>query len=370
MNNLNRIGILTHYYNSTNYGGMLQSYALCYYLSKKGLNCEQICYNSNKIKRSFLRKTLSVIKHILISVFKSFYIRANISIRKRKKSFVDFRNLIPHSSFIYNEFNIDRANNIYSSFITGSDQVWNPIVFRKCYSLGFSTKPKYSYAASMAVESVDKTTLKSYMELLSDYRSISVRERTAQKILSFRDDVKLVLDPTFLLSKEEWLKITSPKIIKEKYCFAYFLGSSLSARNEALKCAHSIGAKLVSIPFLNNSYRKCDSKFGDIRLSNIGPQDFLSLIYNAECIFTDSFHAICLSYIFKKDFYVFKRNARNDMNSRISDILLTLELENRYVSFIGEFEKINYSLPRTAFEDLYKKSFDYLETMILELKEK
>lgn len=43
-----RIGIITHYYKSLNYGGVLQAYALCRYLSEQGYEAQQICYDRSK----------------------------------------------------------------------------------------------------------------------------------------------------------------------------------------------------------------------------------------------------------------------------------------------------------------------------------
>ena len=239
---------------------------------------------------------------MLIVFVDAFHLSAHKCVSQRKKAFKSFRKSIPHSSIVYTESSIKNANKCYTSFITGSDQVWHPGVFRQCYSLLFSSRPKFSYAASMAVDKIDSVTAKAYEQALTDYKMISVRERNAQRLLSFNNSVQLVLDPVFLLTKDEWNRIASSRLIKEKYCFTYFLGDSISARREAQKCAHSKSLKIVNIPYLSNSYRKCDWKYGDYAISNVGPSDFLSLILNAECVFTDSFHAICLSFIFNKDF--------------------------------------------------------------------
>ena len=367
---MKKVGIVTHYFNSTNYGGVLQSYALCKYLNNQKVPCEQVCYNSQTTKRSIIKRIMGLFKKIIHSFFDVFHFESYKRVKERKKAFLDFRNSIPHSSIVYTEKSIGYANSEYSSFVTGSDQVWNPNVFGRCYSLLFSNRPKFSYAASMAVDKIDSSTFDIYKTALSGYEMISVRERKAQQLLSFDKSSKLVLDPVFLISKREWEKIASSRIIAEKYCFTYFLGDSISSRKEVEKFSNSSGLKIVNIPYLMNTYRKCDSKYGDYRLSNIGPKDFLSLIVNAECVFTDSFHAICFSFIFKKDFYVFKRESKSDMNTRITDILFTLGLEERYISKIQDFCKIDYSGPRPIFDKVHKETSCFLKELVISLKNK
>ena len=361
---MKKAGILTHYYNSTNYGGVLQAYALCRRLREAGVDAEQVCYDPTAVKRSAVKKVLHAGKKCMLSLKRGVHVRASRMIGTRKKAFEDFRNAVPHSSTVYTEATLDRANDVYDAFITGSDQVWHPGLFKRGYSLSFSKKPKYSYAASMAVERIDAEVKKKYERALLDYSAISVRERNAMSMLDFRNDVKLILDPVFLYSGKEWAKLSGKRIVEEKYVFTYFLGDSASARAQAREFAARKGLKLVNVPYLLNSYRKCDRSFGDVRISDVSPEDFLSLILNAEYVLTDSFHVICFSFLFKKNFYVFRRNSANNMNSRISDVLYTLGLEDRYVEKIGDEKDIDYDKPNAAFEELKAQTERFFEEMV------
>ena len=98
-----RIGILTHFHNSINYGGVLQAYALCKYLNNIGYSAFQIQYhqktqniNSESVDvKEFLRKANTRIKRKILK-------RKNKQIRSRmEENFRFFRNNIPHTYGIY-----------------------------------------------------------------------------------------------------------------------------------------------------------------------------------------------------------------------------------------------------------------------------
>ena len=120
---------------------------------------------------------------------------------------------------------------------------------------------------------------------------------------------------------------------------------------------------------MSGRYRECDKSYGDIQISGVSPSMFLSLIFNSKCIMTDSFHAICFSYMFKKDFYVFKRLNGEHMNSRISDILYTLNCSDRYVESIDKYNSINYDLlDKSLFSKVYNDSISFIDRMVAEIE--
>lgn len=363
-----KIGIITHYYNSTNYGGLLQAYALCKKLNDNGINAEQICYDSSARKKISGWRTKKNVRFFLHQIIRCYHYKAERNINLRKKAIQQFRDSIPHSNSIYTDDNISNADCLYDAFITGSDQVWHPNLFRNVYSLMFSNKPKFSYAASLAVENISVEQLELYKKGLNDYINVSVRERSALRILNFFPGIKLSLDPVFLISRSDWEKMASGRLVDKKYVFTYFLGESSSNRYEARKYADKYNLYLVNIPYLLNSYRKCDDNYGDLQLNNVTPSDFLSLIKNAECIFTDSFHAICFSYLFQRNFYVFKRESSGAMNTRIIDILETLGLNDRYVRSVSHMVEIDYSEECINYKVLKDDSESYINHIVELLK--
>ncbi|MCR5142752.1 MAG: polysaccharide pyruvyl transferase family protein [Ruminococcus sp.] len=328
---MKKIGIITHYYKSTNYGGNLQAYALCKYLINEGYEAEQICYPifkpNVKIRVSnfstFLQLIRSLISHF---IFFPHHIYYKTSKSKTKKAFENFNlSIIPNSGKVYNDSNFNECIENYDVFITGSDQVWNFSFFRPEYFLESipSTISKISYAASISMKSLSDNQQEYLAKVLQDYKSISVREEYAKDLISgiVQKPIYKVVDPVFLLSEAEWNDLAYDYRIKDDYIFSYFIGNNNNSREICRVFARKHGLKIIDIPMANNQYRFTGIQIGDIKATDVSPNEFLGLIKNAQFIFTDSFHASVFSYLFKKQFYVFNRNHNGDMSERIIDIM-------------------------------------------------
>ena len=374
-----KIGIITHYYQSQNYGGNLQAYALCRFLNKRH-STEQICYVHRSLKRKMLKKcyklpikAMSLLKRKLTFLLtKRETKKIAFALEQRRERLLAFNCSIPHSLIIYNEETICEAEKVYDLFITGSDQVWHPAAVNDAYLLNFvKDKPKISYAASLAVDSLTKEYSESLHTSLENFRAISVRERNAVELLCAltSKSVEWVLDPVFFLAKEEWEEIIPVRQIKEKYLFCYFLGNNKKIRELARLYAEKHVLKIVTLPHLNGNYNRADEGFGDVQLYDVAPADFLSLIKNAEYIFTDSFHAVAFSLIFKKQYFVFNRDASRKMNSRIYSLGELFGTENRFfknkiemnVQYLECINEIDYDQEKKGFDELLERSIRFIE---------
>ena len=352
-----KIGILTHYYKSPNYGGNLQAYALVHFLRDSRFDAEQVCYDiffKRERKGAFLKHVLKKFINVPACVFHFFVKR--ILLRKRQnfvKSVLNQRiraignfnqNVINHSDRTYGYGNIGEANIHYDAFITGSDQVWHPNNFCPAYLLTFADpeKKKISYAASIAKTDLNNEEISRLTSSIADYAAVSVREVDSAALLRrySKKEIFCVVDPVFLLSEKQWENLAKPYPINNPYLLTYFLGGNESSRILAQQFAKEHNLKLVTLPYLNGSYRKCDWNFGDEQLFDVGPEHFISLIKNADCVFTDSFHATAFSILFRTKFYVFPRNSKNakDMSNRIVSVLNLCCCEN---SFCNTHEKMN-----------------------------
>lgn len=385
-----KIGIITTYHNSINYGGNLQAYALCKTLKNKGYEVEQIQYKSEnelvgKIEVSFLEKIKNIIK-VLFRKTKNLFkgIRYKYIYKKneteflsiiddRRKAFYHFNQIIiPHSKEVYNAGCIKDCSKNYDAFITGSDQVWNLAWYNSAYFLNFvpEGKRKISYAASISMDSFSEEQEELVKKNLKGYHAISVREESAVDLLKnlTENSVNLVVDPTLLLDEQEWKEICADRVVEEQYVFFYFLGNNVKARKVATQFARLNNLKIIEIPYAAGSFNVDNISYGDIKLTGVSPEKFLSLIKNAEAVFTDSFHAIVFSFIFKKQFYVFNRDKQGSMNTRIKNMTKLLGLENRFCAdksmenteYINSLGEIDYSKEFKLFEDLRKKSYDFL----------
>ncbi|MGN8804181.1 MULTISPECIES: polysaccharide pyruvyl transferase family protein [unclassified Blautia] len=322
---MKNIGILTHYNNSTNYGGLLQAYALCYYLNSQGYQAEQICY----VLGDNSKKCVGI-----KSKFKKFL--SDVALKERKLLFDYFRNnQIVHSNVSYTDDTLHMLNNEYRAFIVGSDQVWNSDYFHKGFFLDFADKDKLkiSYAASISKTKIDKEHIDFYKKNIETFNYISVREESAKSLLkSFvNSNIETVLDPTFLLSTSQWEEIISPPIIKSKYIFYYELTHNELNRNVVAEYAKRSGLKIVTIPHVLMEFNVRDYFDRTTKVNKVGPSEFLSLIKNADYVFTDSYHACVFSGLFHTQFFVFGREGHSEMNTRIIDITKLFGCENHYI---------------------------------------
>lgn len=373
---MKKIGILTHFYESMNYGGILQAYALAEKLKRLGFNAEQISYKAqyrvidcqNDLRGKLLQKI--DIERIFASLkvrFKKFFkkrqIKRNILATNEKKNcFYEWVNQhVQSSSKVYNISNIKESNQLYHIFITGSDQVWNYNWYDPNYFLDFvdNSKNKIAYAASMGHSNMPNRIKEIYRRHLESFKGVSVREQNMVELFNSISPVNVewVVDPVFLLEKEEWNKVASNNMkIEGKYVFCYFLGENTKERKIVQEYATKKGLCIVTIRDLMVEHNKrLNEDFSDIKLANVNPGEFLTLIKNAECVFTDSFHATAFSLIYQKNFYAFNRNSNGKMNDRIKSVLTLFDVCERFCE--GENETLSYvlSLPEIDYHKASQK---------------
>lgn len=361
---MKKIGIITLYYKNNNYGGVAQAYALNKYFQNLGFDSELITYkkekstlklfDKNRNIKSFIKRITNKLKKIIIEIVESCHKKKYSSkLKAREEKLEDFRNKIPHSK-LYTKDNIFEIENSYDFFVTGSDQCWHPGVIVGSFVFDFLEKKKkkiFSYASSIAVDEFTNNYITYMKHQLKKYKSISVREENSRFLLekAIGKTVELVLDPTLLLTKQEWDSITSDRLIKEKYAFAYILGDEKKQRTVTKKIAKEKRLKLITLPFIKNgvnfTFKLSDYNFGDEQMLDINFGDFLSLIKYADLIITDSFHAVCFSSIFQKEFIAIDKGERISTTSRIKSLLDIMGEPNRIISYNTnnfDFDKINY----------------------------
>lgn len=383
-----KVGIITLYYNSINYGGVLQAYALCRYLQKNGVEAEQIAYQYDRdeslverIRRFFNQGFVMAIKKVfyVINARLKFIPINDKELKNRKEAFDKFvYEIIPHSKKVFTQHTIRECENLYDIFITGSDQVWNFAWYESAYFLDFVNgihKKKVSYAASFSMKKLTYWQKKIVSKRLKDFTAISVREYDAKNMLNglVNKTVSCVVDPTLLLDFKEWDSICEHRIINEPYVFGYFIGSNINVVRLAEEYAKERNIKFVMIPFASGHYNMEEAGIANIRVIDASPEKFLSLIKYAEYVFTDSFHAVVFSYIFKKQFYVFNRDAKGSMNSRITSLTEMFDLQERFCTskeqetlrYIKSLSNIDYTVEFPKFEECREKSYEFIKINIL-----
>lgn len=347
-----KIGILTHYFGSTNYGGNLQAYAFCRILIEKfDMSAEQVCYDNNGFRNPDLwgrirnMRLRNIVRRVMGPVRRKYAHRKHPvlynKIEEHNKAVLDFnKSMIPHSKEVYNKRTIKRANSQYEVFITGSDQVWYPYALCPAYTLKFvdSDKIKFSYAASMSTDSLSVEHKNLLKTSLSSYTGVSVREESSKEILKDLSSIEVqrVLDPTLLLTRQEWDQVVPDREIKESYIFGFLLGEDREQRNFFEEFAKKKELPLVIIPF-----KEVDEDFGDIQLSKVSPLQFVSLIKHAEFILTDSFHATVFSSLYHKEFFAFERLTHTQLGTMGSRLLTLTAMFHQEERFCNSVERMN-----------------------------
>jgi len=311
-----KVGIITINGNY-NFGNRLQNYALQHILLKNGYKPNTIWITNKKV----------LIKTILISFITLFYKKTRVL------KFYSFTRKYIKPMYYLNHKKIK-----YDKIVVGSDQVWNPNFnfFADEYFANFSPYEKnISYAASFGVDEIPLKMKETFKKGLSNFSYISVREQKGKEIitkLGIDKKVKVVLDPTLLLSESEWENVVKPVKIKKKYIFLYFLGTITEiVRKEIVAISLKYDFEIINVLDRDSKYY------------NIGPAEFLYLIKNSNLVLTDSFHATVFSIIFKKPFFAIERkDNEKKMNSRIVQLVNDFNLQDRYVNKIDNANDIFY----------------------------
>ena len=339
---MKKICIITNYYNSTNYGGILQAYALCKALnSLEGVEAEQISYDydSHIVKKKKNIKLLLKrnVKRCLSLWIKKYGVSEDEEKKIAFKYFVDRH--IPHTETLYKDGELIKIIDRYDCYVTGSDQVWNPVSMDDNFFLEFvSNKKKIAYASSLGADVIEPVLLEQICKKISSFHFVSVREKSAKSMLEMNGikNVELMPDPVFLLRDRDWKTISIIPPCK-KFLFVYFLSNNINIRKKALLFANKRGLQVYDFSplFLFNDKEA-------INCSQMGPEAFIGHICCSDFCFTDSFHCTAFSIIFQKRFLVFEREPVENItsNTRIQTILEQMNLLERLVTESQEIDKL------------------------------
>jgi len=365
-----KVGILT-FCNGYNYGAILQCYALQKFLRNMNLEVEVINFRKEK--------QYSKSGHNLLSpayTFRKIYaIKYNDDIKIKKTRFDNFfENNIKYSpNDAINENVISKYVNKYDIIIFGSDQIWNlndKIYDKSKIFFGdfkFEGK-KISYAASFG-DSIEnaRQNLNYIKKMLSSFAAISIREKTGCEFLK-ENNIKstFVVDPTLLLTKEEWekqCKKSEYKKIPKKYILYY----SVNCRKYSWKIAKNI-AKKTGLKVINLEEHPKIIGANFINDYTEGPNEFLDIIRNAEYIVTNSFHGTIFSLIFQKKLIpVFdSKNGEIIKEERKYSILEAAGLLNLITTpdskiDISNYDNIDYTMVSKKIEEIIGISRDFIE---------
>lgn len=368
-----KIGIIT-WFTGPNYGTNLQAIALQYYLRKEGHEVEIINYevSSSKPKKenkSIFKKIAYQPRKYAIKYALNKYSKDIVS--RNEKMTNTIQNHCLFTSKIANVNELIDVCNTFDLLVCGSDQIWNPNWYDRFYFADYDDikTRRISYAPSMGVNDISNDVMSEIKRGISKFDMVSVREEKAAELLEpfMKSKPTVVVDPTLLLSDEEWdnlLKKNQTEI--DKYVFAFFLNDEMTHLKATKKFAKENSYKLIVVPYKGMTYLQK----ADIR-ADAGLEDLLNLIRNAEYIITDSFHITVFSIIYKKQFFTFQRFKENkftSQNVRITNLLAKANLIERMLPYksttIKKMDEINYENHCNNLKNEIRNSKYYLEKAI------
>ncbi len=372
-----RIGILTLPLH-TNYGGILQAYALQTVLERMGH--EVVVFDTPnkatypplwKLPLSFGKRTLLKCMGRGNRIFSEWHYnhKEMLVIRQYIQPFVDQK---IHRK-VYKSLSSLNAND-YDAIVVGSDQVWRAIYFPVmkytqpmenaflAFTKGWNIK-RISYAASFGTEDWEYTEeeTRNCKEAIKHFDAVSVREASGVRLCKqyFDVDALHVLDPTMLLSAEDYIRLFQQKQTPKSP--GTLLNYVLDETDELNHLIQKIAKEKTLTPFaVNNPYEYDTTKPLPQRVKP-SIETWLRGFHDASYVITDSFHACVFSIIFKKQFVVVGNKTRG--MARFESLLKMFGLEDRLVdenTDIAALPPIDYDKVYTLYDNWKAKSFQFL----------
>ena len=323
-----KIALITYHY-STNHGAIMQTYALCKFLIDKGYDMEIIDIRQDENWEVPIH--IKVAKYLIQKRRINNFIKENYPTLTHRYASIDELRKDPPKA---------------DCFLVGSDQTWNPLISKEnflAYFLDFGdNKKRISYASSFGLKEWPQeysNYIPNVMKCLERFSSISVREHEGASLCSktFGIDPVVVLDPTFLNDSYQNL-VGKIKNRNEIVCYKL---------NKTPDFFHNVQelSKVFNLPLLllNNNYPIKGFKY----CFNTSTQQWLRRIAGAKFVFTDSFHGIAFSILFRKQFAATLNH--NGRDSRLISLMSMAGLSDRLfdstedlVKNIGRLEQIDY----------------------------
>jgi hypothetical protein len=380
---MKKIGIIT-FHRSHNCGSILQSYAMQETLKKYGNQPEFIDFatkGQKELYSVFRPFKYNTPRNFIKSIYKNGL--SVVLYRRAKQNWTSYDNYINNhlnvSKKSYNNnYELIEADMDYDKYLTGSDQVWNIVIddYDDAYFLNFvHDHPKIAYAVSQGAKDIIKYTNNPsmYKDLISDFNYLSVREPNGQKWIknSFNINSEVVLDPTLLLDKEDYINIEEPvdeNLEKNSYIFVYATKMTKDFENIIKKTAKKEGLKIV-VWQPDTWVKMLGWSKGYILPKKQNPGKYLTLMKNAKYVFTASFHGVIFAAQYRKNFWVLQ-NSGMDINKddRILSLLNNFKLAKRLLQSNEQDKNISDVVDYEYFKSKIlvdrKKSFNFLDRAV------
>lgn len=364
-----KISVIT-YHRVYNYGAALQAYATEKCFNQLGYDAEIVDYIPKKVRNygSFGQVyyesglfSKNPVKRLVSSLVKM------PSYKKQRGVFDKFLdNKLTMTKPYYSEEELINDIPKADMYCTGSDQVWNNTYVKEfdyTYFLSYAeNKLKFALSASFGRKDFSMEELGQMTPWLNQYKAISVREKSGLDLLK-GTNVQIkehTLDPTLILRKKDWEELISD-VEYEDYILVYQLHGTSNAEDYAIKIAKEKNLKVLRI--VTMLHQKSDKSI-PIVLPDV--EKFLSLIYHAKYVVTDSFHGTAFSLNFNKNFVV---SVPGKTGERIQSVLELAGLTDRIATNVKEAigiaeNRIDFTKCNIRIEEERKKTTAFINQAV------
>ena len=363
--------------NLKNYGSVLQCYALCKAVENLGYQSE-VVWEKGNISNHYDLRPRKIMK-ILWKMATSPKLLSDVlkSVKEVRSKEIDQRVVELFDLFVSKYFNqtflqhnqlvkVSHSDE-YHKFICGSDQIWtsttlyvDPLMY-----LRFAPQEKrIAYAPSIGRDYIPEYNRREMRKYISQIPSVSIRETVGQKLISELTGrkVPVVLDPTLLLTQEQWSEIEVHPEDSTKYILCYFLDAPDQTMQERIvQFARNHNLRIVA---LGNEVR---GQGEEIQPAVCGPAEFLGYVDHAEMVITDSYHGMLFAINYGKRFWSVARNYKQyDQSSRQLSVLDMLGCRDRYLNAEGEFsmEALDYEQIGSVIQQMRSQSVQFLKNAL------
>ena len=362
-----KAGLVT-FYHIHHYGALLQAAATERAVESLGGACEIIDYYVNQNNDLFRKPT--GVGSAAADVHTALHYKA---LRDRYQRFERFsKDHLRISGHRFESLEELRSAELpYDLILSGSDQIWNPKIFPDgrfdpVFFGAFSTRRKIAYAPSFGVPHIPEGMEEELRSYLEQFSHISVRERQGREIVKeiTGKDVPVVLDPTLLLTAEQWSAMAVPPDRSGGYILCYCISKPGALAPYIQRLAEETGLPVVQLCGIR---QKVHPKAACVL--DAGPSEFLGLFQNASYVCTNSFHGTVFSVQFQKPFFtaVAPSELAAPESSRTFSILSRLGLTERIIgtgATAGLDATIDWADVDRRLRSARQSSLDYLRAAL------
>lgn len=379
-----KIGVVTFWQSTDNYGQLLQMYALQQVLKIMGHSPYVIRYDFENRTLTSNNKIRRILKRMLYPVFLIKKLQRKLRIRNRhrqdsSREFDDFK--IKHIDFSIDFYHslsdLKRNSPEADTYIVGSDQVWSQLLSEeenKVFFLDFGKEytNRISYAASFGMENYPTAILPTLKKCLLSFNAISCREKSGVKICSSAGiSASRVLDPTLLLVENDYNNLGVRKRWDIPYIYIYSLNIEKEEDIQFDRLKKYSTDMRLKIKVTNGSgYIEKRDLFLCEAHDAPKVEDWLSNIKYANAVVTTSFHGVVFCILFHTPFvYIPLKGRFSGGNNRAIELLTDLKLSDRILSEQNGYNeilsnRISWDCVNSKLTDLKKNSISFLQNAI------